>query len=184
VLLAKNGIVSSIKKRKQTGKWKGKDIYTIQVQDCFLEKMEDMLEIKIDRKRKMKNYSKAFIYKNFLWMPVKKVKRIKFEGTVFNLQVKDTSTYVVNSILCHNCDIWKYIKKENIPVVSLYFAKNGKRYRSIGCKTCCSPIPSNAKTIDEIIEELQTTKISERAGRAQDKESLYMMQKLRTLGYM
>ena len=81
-------------------------------------------------------------------------------------------------------DVWLYIKKENIPVVSLYFAKNGKRYRSIGCKTCCSPIPSNAKTIDEIIEELQTTKISERAGRAQDKESLYMMQKLRTLGYM
>ena len=33
-------------------------------------------------------------------------------------------------------------------------------------------------------EELKTTKISERSGRAQDKESAYMMQKLRSLGYM
>ena len=33
-------------------------------------------------------------------------------------------------------DIWEYIKKENIPVSSLYFAKNGKRFRSIGCEPC------------------------------------------------
>jgi len=81
-------------------------------------------------------------------------------------------------------DIWKYIKKENIPITSLYFAKNGKRFRSIGCETCCSPVDSNADTLDKIIAELETTTISERSGRAQDKESDYMMQKLRSLGYM
>lgn len=81
-------------------------------------------------------------------------------------------------------DIWEYIKREGIPITTLYFAKNGKRYRSIGCETCCNPIESNADTIDKIIEELKTTKISERSGRAQDKESAYMMQKLRSLGYM
>lgn len=81
-------------------------------------------------------------------------------------------------------DVWQYIKKEGIPVVSLYFAKNGKRYRSIGCETCCNPIDSTADSIERIVEELKTTKISERSGRAQDKESAYMMQKLRSLGYM
>lgn len=85
-------------------------------------------------------------------------------------------------------DIWRYIKRERIPVVSLYFARkvNGKwlRYRSIGCKPCCTPIESKADTIDKIIEELERTKIPERAGRAQDKEREYMMQKLRALGYM
>ena len=81
-------------------------------------------------------------------------------------------------------DIWEYIKRENIPVVNLYFAKNSKRYRSIGCETCCSPIDSDADTIDRIIEELRTSSISERSGRAQDKEDDYMMQKLRSLGYM
>ena len=69
-------------------------------------------------------------------------------------------------------------------MVELYFAKGGRRYRSIGCEPCCSPIPSDADTIDKIVEELKTTKISERSGRAQDKERAYMMQKLRALGYM
>jgi sulfate adenylyltransferase subunit 2 len=81
-------------------------------------------------------------------------------------------------------DIWKYIKKENIPIVELYLAKNGKRYRSIGCETCCNSVDSHAATIDEIIEELKTSQVSERSGRAQDKEDDYMMQKLRSLGYM
>lgn len=81
-------------------------------------------------------------------------------------------------------DIWKYIQKENIPITDLYLSKVNKRYRSIGCKVCCSPVISNADTVCKIIEELQTTRISERSGRAQDKESDYMMQKLRSLGYM
>ncbi len=81
-------------------------------------------------------------------------------------------------------DIWEYIKREKIPIVSLYFAKDRKRYRSIGCQCCCNPIESNADTLDKVIQELKTSKISERAGRAQDKEQAYMMQKLRSLGYM
>ena len=81
-------------------------------------------------------------------------------------------------------NIWEYIKREKIPITHLYFAKDGKRYRSIGCETCCAPVPSEADTIDKIIHELKTTNTSERAGRAQDKESVDTMQKLRALGYM
>ncbi|MEK6531950.1 MAG: sulfate adenylyltransferase subunit CysD [Deltaproteobacteria bacterium] len=81
-------------------------------------------------------------------------------------------------------DIWNYIKRENIPISELYLSRGGKRFRSIGCVPCCSPVESNAGSIDEIIEELKTTKTSERAGRAQDKEDAYTMQKLRSLGYM
>jgi sulfate adenylyltransferase subunit 2 len=81
-------------------------------------------------------------------------------------------------------DIWRYIQREKIPVVGLYFAKNGRRYRSIGCETCCLPVASNADTVAKIIKELETTNESERSGRAQDKENIYTMQKLRSLGYM
>ncbi len=81
-------------------------------------------------------------------------------------------------------DIWRYLKREQVPTTELYFSKEGKRYRSIGCTTCCNPIESNASNIDEVIEELETTNTSERAGRAQDKEDAYTMQKLRALGYM
>jgi len=81
-------------------------------------------------------------------------------------------------------DIWEYIQREAIPVIDLYFAKNGKRYRSIGCAPCCNPVASNANTVDKIVEELKTTTVAERSGRVQDKESAFMMQKLRSLGYM
>ena len=81
-------------------------------------------------------------------------------------------------------DVWEYMKKEGILVNPMYFARNGKRYRSLGCEPCTLPIESNAASIDEIVEELRTTKIAERAGRAQDKEKSFTMQKLRALGYM
>ena len=81
-------------------------------------------------------------------------------------------------------DIWRYIQRENLPIVDLYFAKNGMRYRSIGCQTCCTPIPSLARSVTDIIKELETINTPERAARAQDKEEAYMMQKLRALGYM
>jgi sulfate adenylyltransferase subunit 2 len=81
-------------------------------------------------------------------------------------------------------DVWLYIKQEQIPVSSLYFARHGQRYRSLGCTQCTVGVPSEATTIDEIIEELQTTTTSERAGRMQDKEQEHVMQRLRALGYM
>lgn len=99
---------------------------------------------------------------------------------------KDDETHIRVHPLLHwtELDIWEYIKREGIPVIGMYFAKGGKRYRSLGCRPCTKPVYSNASTIDEIIEEIRTTKVSERSGRAQDKEQAYMMQKLRALGYM
>ncbi|KPK78925.1 MAG: sulfate adenylyltransferase [Phycisphaerae bacterium SM23_33] len=81
-------------------------------------------------------------------------------------------------------DVWRYVKREDIPFVELYRARDGRRYRSIGCQTCCSPVPSQAATVDDIIAELETSTAGEREGRAQDKEDAYTMQKLRALGYM
>lgn len=94
-------------------------------------------------------------------------------------------------------DIWRYIKKENIKVVDLYFSKsrpvvnrnnmlimvdderlvlnqNEKiehqqvRFRTLGCYPLTAAIKSKAKTIDEIIKELETTNYSERQGRLID----------------
>jgi len=81
-------------------------------------------------------------------------------------------------------DIWKFMKDKNLPINPLYISKNGYRYRSLGCMPCTVPIKSDAKTIDEIIEELKTTMIEERSGRSQDKEKEQVMRRLRSLGYM
>ena len=81
-------------------------------------------------------------------------------------------------------DVWEYIKRENIPVIDLYFARGGRRYRSLGCLPCTFPVESQAVTVDEIITELRNTRVTERSGRAQDQESNYAMQALRVKGYM
>jgi len=103
----------------------------------------------------------------------------------FKSKAEADNHYRVHPILhMTELDVWKYVKKENLPIVELYFSKNGKRYRSIGCETCCNPIESNASNVDDIIYELEHTSAPERAGRAQDKEDVYTMQKLRAMGYM
>ena len=84
-------------------------------------------------------------------------------------------------------NIWEYIAKEDIPVISLYFAKDSKRYRSLGCLPCISPICSEAKTPRAIVRELKYGKLShvaERSGRAQDAEDGGGLETLRRNGYM
>jgi sulfate adenylyltransferase subunit 2 len=85
-------------------------------------------------------------------------------------------------------NIWEYIEKEDIPVISIYFNQGGgKRYRSLGCYPCTSPVESDAKSPREIIEELSSGKfrnIAERSGREQDKEGGGTLEVLRRGGYM
>ena len=81
-------------------------------------------------------------------------------------------------------NIWEYIQRESIPIIDLYFSKNGRRYRSLGCAPCSGTIESSAKSVAEIIAELRDTNTSERAGRAQDQADTHAMQKLRVKGYM
>src|SRR3954465_14979410 len=51
-------------------------------------------------------------------------------------------------------DIWRYIQREQIPIPPLYFSREGKRYRSLGCTPITHPIERNAATIGEIIAAL------------------------------
>ncbi|KAF0091691.1 MAG: sulfate adenylyltransferase subunit 2 [Fusobacteria bacterium] len=85
-------------------------------------------------------------------------------------------------------NIWEYIERENIPITDLYFDQgNGKRYRSLGCYPCTTPVDSTSKNVSEIVEELKSgkfSKIAERSGRAQDKDDGGGLETLRRDGYM
>jgi sulfate adenylyltransferase subunit 2 len=87
-------------------------------------------------------------------------------------------------------DIWNYIRKENIDLPSIYFSHNREvlehdgqlialsefiridetdkvvnkkvRYRTVGDMTCTAAVESNASTLDEVINEIIATRISER----------------------
>jgi sulfate adenylyltransferase subunit 2 len=81
-------------------------------------------------------------------------------------------------------DIWAYTLREGIPTIPLYFARDGKRYRSLGDSDITSPVASQARSIEEIIAELEATKEPERAGRAMDHESEDAFERLRASGYL
>lgn len=110
-------------------------------------------------------------------------------------------------------DIWQYIKRENIPIVSLYFAKerpvvtrNGNiimvdddrmkllpgekiehkmvRFRTLGCYPLTGGVESTATTLDEIIEETLGAVESERTSRVIDSDGgASSMEKRKREGY-
>jgi len=186
LLFTKFGVIPSISVRENNNIIKGKKYNTKPIYNLMTSSFPGT-----DRIMRKRNFSikeskrrRGFFWKGFCWLPIRKVKRKTFNDVVYNLEVEDVNSFTSNLITVHNCDVWLYTKRENIPTVGLYFAKDGKRYRSIGCECCCSPIESNADTIDKVIDELKTTRVSERSGRAQDKEASDAMQQLRVLGYM
>ena len=109
-------------------------------------------------------------------------------------------------------DVWLYTRRENIPVVPLYFAKarpvverqgqlimvaddryplnEGEtpqmrviRFRSLGCYPTCAAVESPAASVDDLIDELVTTRLSERAGRLIDGEKSASMEAKKMEGY-
>ena len=108
-------------------------------------------------------------------------------------------------------DVWQYILHEKIGLPSLYFSHTrevvnrdgvllGKcehitlkkdenwvektvRCRTIGDMTCTGVSESYAKTLEEIIDEVASTRITERGGRADDKRSEAAMEDRKKEGY-
>lgn len=108
-------------------------------------------------------------------------------------------------------DVWNYIQAEEIPIVPLYFAKkrivierHGQiipindpkelkagekpesklcRFRSLGCSPCTGAISSDASDLNLIINEMQTTRSSERATRVIDHDGDASMEKKKREGY-
>jgi len=109
-------------------------------------------------------------------------------------------------------DVWHYIHLENIPVVPLYFAKprpvvrrSGTlimvdddrlplapgetpqlvmvRFRTLGCYPLSGAIESSADTLDTILAEMRSARVSERQGRLIDSDEAASMEKKKREGY-
>ena len=68
-------------------------------------------------------------------------------------------------------DVWRYTAREGIPVVPLYFARAGRRYRALGDQDIAAPAESDAATAEEIVAELEAAGAAARAGDAADREA-------------
>ena len=81
-------------------------------------------------------------------------------------------------------DIWRYTEREGIPVVPLYFARDGKRFRSLGEKDITFPISPRPRPSPRSSPSSKRSREPERAGRAMDHESEDAFERLRAQGYM
>jgi len=109
-------------------------------------------------------------------------------------------------------DVWLYIRRENIPIVPLYFAKERPvvlrdgalilvdddrlplapgeepmvktvRFRTLGCYPLTGAVESTADTLTAIVEEMLLARTSERQGRVIDFDSSGSMEKKKKEGY-
>ncbi|PRY44829.1 sulfate adenylyltransferase subunit CysD [Umezawaea tangerina] len=109
-------------------------------------------------------------------------------------------------------DVWRYIRREEIPVVPLYLAeprpvveRDGAllmvdddrfplrpgeepdhrwvRFRTLGCYPLTAAVESKATTLDELIDEMRVDRRSERAGRLIDGEGGSSMESKKSEGY-
>ncbi|HET6451940.1 MAG TPA: sulfate adenylyltransferase subunit CysD, partial [Spirochaetia bacterium] len=109
-------------------------------------------------------------------------------------------------------DVWLYIYYENIPVVPLYFARprpvvrrdgtlimvdderlplnDGEqpemrkvRFRTLGCYPLSGAIESEAETLPDLIQEMFSSRVSERQGRLIDFDQSAAMEEKKKQGY-
>lgn len=109
-------------------------------------------------------------------------------------------------------DIWQYIRRENIDIVPLYFAKERPvvcrdgniimvdddrmrllpgekpelkkvRFRTLGCYPLTGGVESEADTLDAVIEETLASATSERTSRVIDNEGAGSMERRKREGY-
>ena len=108
-------------------------------------------------------------------------------------------------------DVWQYVLLENIQMPSLYFSherevfirdemmlaksdilklkpfekveKKVIRFRTIGDMSCTGAVESNAGTVEEIIQEVASSRVTERGSRADDKRSDAAMEDRKKEGY-
>lgn len=109
-------------------------------------------------------------------------------------------------------DVWRYIRREKIPVVDLYFSRMRKtverdglilvpdddrmpllpgekivekkvRFRTLGCFPVTGAMVSEAVTLDDLVREMETTKLSERSGRMVDGDRGDSMEAKKRSGY-
>ena len=108
-------------------------------------------------------------------------------------------------------DVWMYLAVEKIPLPSLYFShtrsvfeRDGMllanhpailrresevpfdeiiRFRTIGDITCTGAVRSPATSLDDIIDEVATSRTTERGGRADDKRAETAMEDRKKQGY-
>ena len=163
-----------------------------------------------EEKSRAKERVFSFRNKNHQWNPKNQRPEL---WNIYNTEINNNESMRVFPLSnWTELDIWNYIKKEKIKVVSLYFSKkrnvvvrnkniimiddsrlklkkNEKkiikniRFRTLGCYPLTSAETTVAKNETDIINDISKNLLSERSGRLIDKDEIGSMEKKKLEGY-
>ena len=175
-------------------------------------KFKEMIKFRDDTAMKSRAKERIFSFRNEnqAWDP--KNQRPEM-WKLYNSKIKKGESIRVFPISnWTETDIWKYIKREKIDIVPLYFAKErpvierdgniimvdddrlklrpgekieykSVRFRTLGCYPLTGGVESKASTLDEIIDETLSAVSSERTTRVIDNEAAGSMERRKREGY-
>jgi sulfate adenylyltransferase subunit 2 len=133
--------------------------------------------------------------------------------SLFNTRIRDNESMRVFPLSnWTELDVWQYVLAENIQVFPLYFAANRPvvrrsgtlimvdderlplmtgeipelrhvRFRSLGCYPLSGAIESDAASVSEVVQEMSSSRTSERQGRLIDSDSSASMERKKREGY-
>jgi sulfate adenylyltransferase subunit 2 len=163
-----------------------------------------------EEKSRAKERIFSFRSKNHAWDPRDQRPEL---WNLFNTRIKAGESIRVFPLSnWTELDVWRYIMMENIPVVPLYFARERPvvrrnetwimvdderlplepgetpqmrrvRFRTLGCYPLSGATLSDAGSIEEIVAEMETARVSERQGRLIDTDEAASMEKKKHEGY-
>ena len=115
-----------IKREKEINRINHKRAYFLKISDYSgFKKITEIMKRKITMRV---NHRKTFtLNNNYIYLPITSIEKIKYKGKVYNLEVKDTHTYISNSLCLHNCML---IKKEVIEKVGKWDEEKFPHYES------------------------------------------------------
>ena len=163
-----------------------------------------------EEKSRAKERVFSFRDSNHRWDP--KNQRPELWGLYNTRKNKNESIRVFPLSNWTEIDVWRYVKVQNLPVVPLYFSKmrpcverDGQiimvdderfvlnpgekpvmrmiRFRTLGCYPLSAAIESRADNIDDLLYEMEQSRVSERAGRLIDFDQSGSMERKKYEGY-
>jgi len=130
-----------------------KQSYSIYVKDDdSIKKLAKIVGVSVRIPEKRKNHHKSWFDGNYFYSPISKIETVHYSGLVYNLEVKDSHSFVSESCILHNCgDMMKiFIKVKDNRLEDV-------KFKTFGCGAAIATSSmitelAKGKTIDEALK--------------------------------
>jgi len=106
LILLKAGIIAQFTKKIQGPKafGYGNPIYRLTITGRYVQIMADAFGITLSGRKRVKTWQMGFFYKGYTYLPIRKIEKKPFKGTVYNLEVDKSTSFLCEGLIVHNSE--------------------------------------------------------------------------------